>query len=213
MTDELVRLPPHRRRSGWYGLSAAGSVRGVNLRTFLPPESRATTRPPEVGEEAPELPAGAGEEDRPRVLAFLRHTGCPFAEATMRSMREAAAREPGVHFVAVSHSPSEATESWCEAVGGRGRVHLVADEDRSAYQRWGLGRTSLAHFMGARSMRSVARLAREGIRNRHPDGTRWQRAGTFAVGADGTVRWRHLPDHAGELPDLDRAADAVHESR
>jgi hypothetical protein len=32
---------------------------------------------------------------------------------------------------------------------------------------------------------------------------------TFAVGADGTVRWRHLPEHAGDLPDLEAAAQAV----
>ena len=53
------------------------------------------------------------------------------------------------------------------------------------------------------------RLARQGIRNRHPDGTRWQRAGTFAVDAAGVVRWRHIPRHAGELPDLEAAAAAV----
>jgi hypothetical protein len=55
----------------------------------------------------------------------------------------------------------------------------------------------------------VARLARQGIRNRHPDGTRWQGAGTFAVDQDGIVCWRHLPDHAGSLPDLAQAAAAV----
>jgi hypothetical protein len=60
-----------------------------------------------------------------------------------------------------------------------------------------------------RSLRSAAGLARQGIRNRHPSGTRWQRAGTFAVDADGIVRWRHLPEHAGELPDLEAAAAAA----
>jgi hypothetical protein len=59
--------------------------------------------------------------------------------------------------------------------------------------------------MGRRSLREVARLAGHGIRNRHPDGTRWQRAGTFAVGADGVVRWSHVPAHAGDLPDLSAA--------
>ena len=57
----------------------------------------------------------------------------------------------------------------------------------------------------------VARLARQGIRNRHPDGTRWQRAGTFAIDADGVVRWRHLAEHAGDLPDLGAALVALGE--
>jgi hypothetical protein len=52
-------------------------------------------------------------------------------------------------------------------------------------------------------------LARKGIRNRHPVGSRWQRAGTFAVDAGGTIVWRHLPRHAGDLPDLDAAADVA----
>ena len=95
------------------------------------------------------------------------------------------------------------------AVGGLGAAHVAIDRPRESYARWGLGRSSLRHFAGPRSLGQVARLARQGIRNRHPDGTRWQRAGTFAVDRDGVVRWRHLPDHAGSLPDLAQAAAAV----
>jgi hypothetical protein len=63
--------------------------------------------------------------------------------------------------------------------------------------------------MGRRSLAEVGRLAREGVRNRHPDGTRWQSAGTFAVDGGGVVRWRHLPEHAGDLPDLRDAIAAL----
>jgi hypothetical protein len=63
--------------------------------------------------------------------------------------------------------------------------------------------------MGPKSLKAVVRLAREGIHNRHPQGSRWQSAGTFAVDASGTVRWRHLPEHAGDLRDLDRARAAA----
>jgi hypothetical protein len=85
---------------------------------------------------------------------------------------------------------------------------LVVDEDRRLYAAWGIGRTALRHFMGPRSLAAVATLARAGIRNREPDGSRWQGAGTFAV-KSATVRWRHLPGHAGDLPDLDRAGRAA----
>jgi hypothetical protein len=180
----------------------------VDPRTFLPPRSIPTAEPPEPGEPARGLPGGR-TVDRPAVVAFLRHAGCPFAEATMRQLREAAERNPDVGFIAVSHARRDAGERWCAAIGGPGRVELLADPDRAAYAAWGLGRTSLAHFAGRRSLREVARLARRGIRNRHPSGTRWQGAGTFAVDGAGTVRWRHLPAHAGELPDLERAAAAA----
>jgi hypothetical protein len=35
----------------------------------------------------------------------------------------------------------------------------MIDPERSAYAAWGLGRSSLGHFAGRRSLGSVARLA------------------------------------------------------
>jgi hypothetical protein len=144
------------------------------------------------------------------VVAFLRHTGCPFAEATLQAVRAASEASDGeLDWIVVSHAGKRATERWCEAVGGRGAVRVLIDPDRSFYAAWGLGRSSLGHFMGRRSITEVARLATHGIRNRHPDGNRWQPGGTFAVDAAGIVRWRHLPTHAGDLPQLDAAAGAL----
>jgi hypothetical protein len=175
----------------------------VKLRTFVPPRALATASPPAPGDPAPPLPGFT--PGQPAVIAFLRHTGCPFAEATMIALRDM----PGeLDRVAVSHAPADATARWCEAIGGCGDVRLLHDPERESYAAWGLGRSSLGHFMGRRSLAEVGRLAKRGIRNRHPDGTRWQQAGTFAVDADGIVRWRHLPRHAGDLPDLD-ALDRV----
>jgi hypothetical protein len=147
---------------------------------------------------------------RPTLVAFLRHVGCPFAEATFRDLRRHADRHPDVRVVAVSHAAEAPTRSWCAAIAdGRGTVELVVDRERELYAAWGLGTTSLSHFLGRPSLAGVARLARQGIRNRHPSGTRWQRAGTFAVDGDGVVRWAHVPEHAGSLPDLDAAIGAV----
>ncbi len=174
----------------------------------MPPAARPIARAPEPGERSPALP-GAAAPDSPRVIAFLRHTGCPFAERTLREARDRAEAEPDVRFFAVSHAPERATDAWAEAVGGRGEVEILIDEERFLYAAWGLGRSSLGHFMGGRSLRAVGALARRGIRNRHADGTRWQAAGTFALDASGTVRWRHLPEHAGDEPDLAEAAKAA----
>jgi AhpC/TSA antioxidant enzyme len=140
------------------------------------------------------------------VVAFLRHVGCPFAEATFRDLRRHADRHADVRFIAVSHAAEAPTRSWCATVaGGPGAVEVVVDPDRELYAAWGLGTTSLSHFLGRRSLADVARLAQRGIRNRHPSGTRWQGAGTFAVDGTGIVRWAHVPEHAGALPDLDAA--------
>jgi hypothetical protein len=181
----------------------------VNLRTFVPPRAHDTAAPPEPGEPARRLPPPGSEGSRPAVIAFLRHTGCPFAEATMRALREAAAAHPEIEWIAVSHAAAQPTQRWCDAVGGRGDVHVLLDPERVFYAAWGLGRGSLGHFMGRSSLKEVTRLAREGIRNRHPDGTRWQGAGTFAIDDDGVVRWRQVATYAGDLPDLAAALGAL----
>lgn len=178
----------------------------MNLRTFLPLPVVATSEPPAVGDAAPVRPGAARH---PAVITFLRHPGCPFAEQTVRALRAAAAERPRIEWVAVSHASREATSEWERAIGGAGAAEIVVDEPRRLYGAWGVGRTGLGHFMGPGALRAVARLARRGIRNRHPEGSRWQGAGTFAVDASGFVRWRHLPTHAGDLPDLRSAAQAA----
>jgi peroxiredoxin len=179
----------------------------VDPRTFLPPPRIDVSNPPRAGDPAPTL-ALSDRELRTAGVAFLRHAGCPFAEATAQGLVRAAQAHPDVQWVAVSHAPEAATDSWCAAVGMNG-VHVIADPERSLYATWGVGTTPLRHFAGARSLRGVAALAREGIRNRHPVGSRWQGAATFAVDADGIVRLAHFPEHAGELPDFDAVARAA----
>lgn len=163
---------------------------------------------PEPGSRAPAVEP-LGQVHGPAVVAFLRHVGCPFSEATMRALSEEADRRPEITWIAVSHAGLEPTDGWCADVGASHRVRLVIDEERAAYGAWGLGRTNLRHFAGRRSLTAVADLARKGIRNRHPVGSRWQRAGTYAVDAEGKIAWRHIPRHAGELPDLAAAAAAA----
>jgi hypothetical protein len=173
----------------------------VNLRTFLPPPAVPTATTPAVGDPAPAREE-LGVEGRAALICFLRHTGCPFAEETLRRLREL---DTDVARVAVTHSTEPQSAAWLEQVGGADGVELRCDPQRALYAAWGLGRTSMSHFLGRDSLRGVTRLARQGVRNRHPEGSRWQSAGTFAVDAAGVVRYVHVPAHAGDLPDL-RAA-------
>lgn len=180
----------------------------MDPRTFLPPPRLEVLPAPEPGERARELPVALAL-DRPAIVSFLRHTGCPFAERTMQMLRDGAAHAPEVQWIAVSHAPAEETERWSSAIGGHGDVVLASDPARGSYAAWGLARTSLGHFLGGDSLRAVVALSRQGIRNRHPAGTRWQSAGTFALDGEGVVRWRALPAHAGDLPDLEAGLAAV----
>jgi hypothetical protein len=176
--------------------------------TFVKPKPRDVAPPLEVGGIAPELPGL--RPGRPAVVAFLRHVGCPFAEATVRAMARLAADHPGIDFLAVTHSAEQPSRSWCDSfgvvAGGPAGVHLVPDPDRARYAAWGIGLSDRKHFAGGDSMGALGRLLDEGVHNRWASGNRWQAAATFAVDPAGTVRWRHAPRHAGDLPPL---ADAL----
>jgi hypothetical protein len=175
--------------------------------TFVRPRDLATADALVPGARAPELPRlTAG---RAAVVAFLRHVGCPFAEATVREMVARAASEPAIDFLAVTHSRGDRSQAWCEAFGGAGRVHLVPDPDRARYAAWGIGLSDRTHFAGRDSLSALRRLLDEGIHNRWASGNRWQAAATFAVDPVGIVRWCHRPRHAGDLPALDDAVAAL----
>jgi hypothetical protein len=175
--------------------------------TFVRPKPRDTAAPLEIGARVPELPGL--RPGRPAVIAFLRHVGCPFAEATVRQMAALAAGRPGIDFLAVTHSPEAPSQRWCESFGGAGGVQLIADPDRARYAAWGVGLSDRRHFAGPESLGALRRLLDEGIHNRWASGNRWQAAATFAVDPAGVLRWRHVPRHAGDLPPLGDAIAAV----
>jgi hypothetical protein len=175
--------------------------------TFVRPKVVPVSPPPEIGSKAPDM---AGLRDgRPAVIAFLRHVGCPFAEATVREMIELARERPSADFVAVTHSEDRASHRWCKAFGGEGLVQLAADPTRSRYATWGVGLSDREHFAGGDSLKALRKLLDRGIHNRWASGNRWQSAATFAVDAERVVRWRHFPRHAGDLPPLEEALASV----
>jgi hypothetical protein len=180
----------------------------MDPRTFVRPAELHIQPVPRVGEPAPD-PPGPAYAGHGQVICFLRHAGCPFAEATLRDMQEMRRKHPEVAAVAVGHAPRQAAAKWRSNVGGAEGIDCIDDPTRHIYAEWGLGLTEMKHFAGTDSLKGVANLLGSGIRNRHPSGTRWQGAGAFAVDGKGTVRWVHIPRHAGDLPDLDAAVQAL----
>lgn len=175
--------------------------------TFVKPRPRPTAAALELGARVPELPGLS--PGRPAVVAFLRHVGCPFAEATVRQMAALAADHPGIDFLAVTHSDDRPSRRWCDAFGGAPGVHLVPDPERARYAAWGVGLSDRRHFAGPESLGALRRLLDDGIHNRWASGNRWQAAATFAVDAAGVLRWRHVPAHAGDVPPLGEAVAAL----
>lgn len=159
---------------------------------------------PAVGSAAPSGPALDALEGRPGVVAFIRHPGCPCAERTVRALGRLSSQT-----VVVVHGDPEHADSWLASIQAAGALRIVHDPDRVQFARWGLGLTSTRHFLAAAPLLSVIQGWTEGARNRSATGTRYQRAGTFAVDSRRIVRWRQVAAHGGELPDLAAGLSAL----
>jgi hypothetical protein len=129
-------------------------------------------------------------------------------------LRDAASRNPDVHFIAVSHSDASSTEHWLEKVGGPGTanpVQVIVDADLQTYAAWGLGTSSFAHVLNLGGLFAVYKLGKEkGIWNRPTEsGSRWQTAGSWSVDAQGVVRWGGPSKRADEVPEFEEAVKAA----
>lgn len=157
---------------------------------------------PRIGQQLPIASIVPGEQPL-RCIVFLRHTGCPFAEKTVRSLRDLAARDERVDVIFVGHGDARVTREWLAEIGGAGRARWIDDPERTLYGQCGLGYSGISHFLGRASLGGAMALRRDGIRNRTASGTRWQKAGAFLIDRSGTVVWKHVPASANELPEAD----------
>ncbi|CEJ57745.1 hypothetical protein PMG11_06427 [Penicillium brasilianum] len=168
---------------------------------------------PRVGDKAPSDPklVFPAKNAKPTVVAFLRHCGCPFAEATFLVMRTAATQHPDINFIAISHSDQRATEKWLNELDGPGSVTVVVDAEREIYAKWGLGVVSLSHVLSPASLVNAWKLGKEqGIWNRPTEsGSRWQSSGYWAIDQEGHVRWGGPAARADDVLNVDEALKAL----
>ena len=150
-----------------------------------------------VGDAWPQSSSFMAKESH-RVVAFLRHIGCPFSENTVKQLREWSEKHKHVAVFIVVHGDGEVAKSWLHEIGGLGDLHLIIDVNRELYGRWGIGYGNAAHFLGFRSLAGAIALRKKGIRNRSASGTRWQSAAMFVVD-ENRVLWAHKPHTAEEF--------------
>ncbi|KAI2626646.1 hypothetical protein GGR54DRAFT_591753 [Hypoxylon sp. NC1633] len=179
--------------------------------SFKAPPAKDVAPLPKVGEKAPTHPNLTLPSDKPTIIVFLRHCGCPFAEKTFKNLTALSTQHKDVHFIAVSHSAPEATERWVVQVGGNWEVQVVVDEERELYARWGLGVATTWQVLGPLTLYRTFRLGKdENIWNRPTEsGSRWQTAGAFALDRDRAVTWVRVPASADDLPDLEQALKSL----
>lgn len=193
--------------------------------SFRRPDGPELDDVPEVGSDAPERPrVGSG---RPRVVLFLRHIGCAFGETMLKDLREVSREHPEMEFIAVTHGDPEAATNWCRQLGiGTVEVERVTgettsvewcqdvedsdirvfvDPERETYAEWGLGLGGANHLLDPRVLWNLLKVHLGGSRDRESSGSRWQRAGMFAIDGEGVVRAVHTADYAGDMPDVEVA--------
>lgn len=155
---------------------------------------------PEVGKKVPA--SNWLELEEINVVAFLRHTGCPFAEQMMKHLSGLAMLYPEISIVAVTHGNKEVTEAWLKDFKLASSLKIIFDEARAEYGEWGVGYSSLKQFLNPMMTVNLLKLLGQGIHNRNASGTRWQQQVVFLIDEQGILRYRHLPKHAGDVPDL-----------
>ncbi len=131
-------------------------------------------------------------KDRPLVLAFTRHFGCPQCKQLLDMLARYAPQlaAHGLGVAVVTQGQPDATRDFCaEYAPG---VTCLSDPARQAYRAFGLERASFWQaFLSPRVWRSIARLGRErGWKTELPPAGQdaMQLAGVFIIGPDGRIR-------------------------
>lgn len=160
------------------------------------------------------------------MLLFTRHVGCPFGERMLERFGAAVRRRPGVEYVAVLNGERRAAMDWQETTdlaefdcrvervadlsdgvyrpesAREADVTVLVDEDRALYEAWGLDVAGLAHLLDVRVTANLLETYHDGyLEGETVSGSRWQRAGVFAVDAEDTVRAAQTAELAHDLPD------------
>ncbi|KAI0127714.1 hypothetical protein BJ170DRAFT_626474 [Xylariales sp. AK1849] len=176
------------------------------------PAAKEVQPAPKPGDKAPVNANLTLPTDKPTLIVFLRHCGCPFAEKTFKALTKLSSKyKDQLHCVAVSHSSPEATERWVVQVGGNWEVQVVVDYERELYAQWGLGISNTWHVLSPVALYKAFQMGKqENIWNRPTEsGNRWQTSGAFAVDKDAVVRWTQVAASAGDQPRFEEATTAL----
>ncbi len=90
---------------------------------------------------------------------------------------------------------------------------LLADPDRIAYRRFGLGRGSLHRIWNPGTLATYGRLLRRGRRLRRPTEDTRQLGGDFVIGPDGALAAAFRPRSPDDRPSITRLVEAVEAAR
>jgi hypothetical protein len=136
------------------------------------------------------------------LILFLRHTGCPFAEAALKALSDLANNDSELKCTAIFHGEALISKKWISSFNLSSNLNLVFDEHRDTYGDWGIGYSKITHLFNPKMLVNLIKLALNGITNKDASGTRWQQQAAFLIDDKGKVQWLHFPMHTGDLPNF-----------
>lgn len=143
--------------------------------------------------------------ERPVLLVFLRHTGCPFCQEAMadvRANREVFAEKGVVPCFVHQGEEGDAMQAFFER-SKVGDVARIADPERELYGLFDVAEGSLLQVFGPRAMVRATQAILKGHRPPagKPEGNVWQLPGTVIV-QGGRVVAQHKHRHQGDRADV-----------
>lgn len=169
--------PPHRIESDMT------SYLPYDVQSLIGVHKGTPSQTPQVGQPAPQLDNVNYSTD-PHLIAFVRHCGCPFAEAEVKSLARVQKTHPQIQVIIVAHSEQDVVNDWFDRVGKSSfssleNVKVVADPKYEVYDKFGIGQLGWGGLFSSSMITELRSLASQGIKNTSTGkgSNRWQNSG------------------------------------
>lgn len=150
--------------------------------------------------------------EKPLLLAFTRHFGCPQCKEILSQLVDAKAQieAAGLSIAAVTQgSPAQTLEFGRRQAPG---ILCLSDSERRAYRAYGLERGNLWQvILSPRVVTGTARAKKHGHMAELPPSGQdaMQMSGTFIIGTDGRIRLPYYYDNIADHPPVELLLNGV----
>ena len=175
------------------------------------------TLPPELAdvtvkeEDGADVRLGSVVDDRPLVLAFVRHFGCVFCREQVKKLQAEAGRMAGAgaDLVVVGSGAPTFVQGFREETGFDGRV--LSDPNGKAFEAAGMHRGVLSTLNPLTAVKGVFAMLR-GTKYGGVQGDNYQQGGVLVI-VDGRVVYEYRSRYAGDEPPIAAMIDALARSK
>ena len=150
--------------------------------------------------------------EKPLVLFFVRHLGCPLCRSQAAEIRKNVGRftEAGAEIAMVTMGTGD------DAAEFRKRMELpfsvLADADQECYRAFSVPRGGVLSVIGPHLLPSgLLATLRHGAAKSATDP--WQLPGAFVIDTQGAIRFEHRAKHSADWPKNDDLVAAIRAAR